>query len=88
MVLSECGGVGYASADPTENAFAYGDLPTDVVALEQEIRQIMASIRSSETLQGFVWTQLSDVQQEINGLLYFDRRPKLPLATLKEIFAD
>ena len=88
VVLSECGGVGYASADPTENAFAYGDLPTDVVALEQEIRQIMASIRSSETLQGFVWTQLSDVQQEINGLLYFDRRPKLPLATLKEIFAD
>ncbi|MEN8184972.1 MAG: hypothetical protein ABFS46_20820 [Myxococcota bacterium] len=37
-------------------------------------------------LSGFVWTQLTDVQQEINGLLSFDRRPKLPLPLLREIF--
>jgi len=28
------------------------------------------------------------VQQEINGLLYFDRTPKLPLEQLRSIFAD
>jgi hypothetical protein len=66
--------------------FAYGELPGTTEQLEQEIRQIMASIRASETLQGFVWTQLTDVQQEVNGLLNFDRTPKLPLATLREIF--
>ena len=88
MLLTECGGVGFESDTQHDNAFAYGDLPTDVEALEQEIRQIMASINASEKLQGFVWTQLTDVQQEVNGLLYFDRKPKLPLATLKEIFAD
>ena len=87
MLLTECGGVGFESDTQHDNAFAYGDLPTDVEALEQEIRQIMASINASEKLQGFVWTQLTDVQQEVNGLLYFDRKPKLPLATLKEIFA-
>ncbi|OUT97719.1 MAG: hypothetical protein CBB90_14465, partial [Gammaproteobacteria bacterium TMED30] len=86
VMLTECGGVGFESGGATKDAFAYGDLPTDTKALEQEIRRIMASINASETLQGFVWTQLTDVQQEINGLLYFDRRPKLPLTTLQEIF--
>jgi len=35
-----------------------------------------------------VWTQLTDIQQEINGLLYFDRQPKLPLSTLRQIFSS
>ena len=51
------------------------------------MRKIMTDIRSLEALQGFVWTQLTDVQQEINGLLYFDRRPKLPIAVLHDIFS-
>jgi len=33
-----------------------------------------------------VWTQLTDVQQEINGLLDFQRRPKLPVARLRSLF--
>jgi len=28
------------------------------------------------------------VQQEVNGLLYFDRSPKLPVTTLRDIFGD
>ena len=88
VMLTECGGVGFDAGDHTREAFAYGDLPGDAAALEQEIRQIMASIKASTTLQGFVWTQLTDVQQEVNGLLYFNRRPKLPMSTLREIFAE
>lgn len=88
VLLTECGGVGFEAEQQIENAFAYGELPGTTEQLEQEIRQIMASIRASETLQGFVWTQLTDVQQEVNGLLNFDRTPKLPLATLREIFED
>ena len=48
----------------------------------------MTDIRSLEVLQGLVWTQLTDVQQEINGLLYFDRQPKLPIAVLRDIFGE
>ena len=32
--------------------------------------------------------ELTDVQQEINGLLYFDRQPKLPLAVLIDMFGE
>ena len=35
---------------------------------------------------GFCYTQLTDVMQEVNGLLDMDRNPKAPLERLKEIF--
>lgn len=87
-LLSECGGVGFVApgtrgpADP----FAYGALPADTAALDAAIAAIAADIGSAHQLGGFVWTQLTDVQQEVNGLLDFQRRPKLPLARLAEIF--
>ena len=35
---------------------------------------------------GYCYTQLTDVMQEVNGLLTMDREPKLPLETLYKIF--
>jgi beta-galactosidase/beta-glucuronidase len=86
ILLTECGGVGFGRY--SDQDFSYGDLPQSAQALEAGIRQIADMIDAAEPLQGFVWTQLTDVQQEINGLLYFDRQPKLPLATIREIFAS
>ena len=56
--------------------------------LEERIRRIAGEVSAQEVLQGFIWTQLTDIQQEINGLLYFDRSPKLPVKTLKDIFSS
>jgi beta-galactosidase/beta-glucuronidase len=85
ILLTECGGIGMGSF--SEEDFSYGNLAETPKALEARMRKIMADIRSLEALQGYVWTQLTDVQQEINGLLYFDRQPKLPLAVLHDIFS-
>ena len=85
ILLTECGGIGMGSF--SEEDFSYGDLADTPEALEARVRTIMTDIRSLEALQGFVWTQLTDVQQEVNGLLYFDRQPKLPLTILHDIFS-
>jgi beta-galactosidase/beta-glucuronidase len=85
ILLTECGGIGMGSF--SEEDFSYGNLAETPEALEARMRKIMTDIRTLEALQGFVWTQLADVQQEINGLLYFDRQPKLPLAVLQDIFS-
>jgi hypothetical protein len=37
--------------------------------------------------RGFGWTPFTDVQQKANGLLYFERTPKLPVDTYRRIFA-
>jgi hypothetical protein len=36
--------------------------------------------------RGYCYTQLTDVEQEINGLLTADRKPKADLDQLKRIF--
>lgn len=90
VLLTECGGVGYqlgeSAADVTEEVFAYGDLPTTTAELERRIRGVAKDVHHARALQGFVWTQLTDVQQEMNGLLSFERKPKLPLSVLRAIF--
>ncbi len=91
VLLTECGGVGYQAnnteAPENDNAiFAYGDLPTTREELERRIRAIAQDIDSAQTLRGFVWTQLTDVAQEKNGLLTFERTPKLPVTLLSELF--
>ncbi|MBO6655299.1 MAG: hypothetical protein JJ934_00315 [Pseudomonadales bacterium] len=86
ILLTECGGIGFGRY--SDDDFSYGDLPQSEADLEERIRSTAAMIGAETVLQGFVWTQLTDVQQEINGLLHFDRRPKLPLETLKTIFSS
>jgi hypothetical protein len=36
-------------------------------------------------VQGFCYTQLTDIEQERNGLLTFERRPKIDPAVLRPI---
>lgn len=86
ILLTECGGIGCGSYGDQD--FSYGDLAKTTGELEARIREIVGEIRSLDKLQGFVWTQLTDVQQEVNGLLYFDRKPKLPVDLLRDIFGE
>lgn len=89
VVLTECGGIGYVGVDaapPERPLFVYGNLPATPDEFEARLRDVAKGIATIPRLAGFVWTQLADVQQERNGLLDFERRPKLPLATLREIF--
>ncbi len=89
VLLTECGGVGYVGENERSgDEFAYGELPATTVALESDCRAIAREISAAKTLGGYVWTQLTDVQQEVNGVLYFDRTPKLPLETFREIFSQ
>lgn len=86
ILLTECGGIGLGSYGDQD--FSYGNLSRTSSELEARIRKIVEEIRSLDKLQGFVWTQLTDVQQEVNGLLYFDREPKLPVDLLRDIFGE
>jgi len=89
VLLTECGGIGYLAPDTepaAHPAFAYGSLPATPAELEARIRDVTTAVADCPDLAGFVWTQLTDVQQEINGLLTFTRTPKLPPETLHALF--
>lgn len=81
VMVTECGGISFRSQG---DAWGYTDTRTPEEFLET-YRQVVGSLLASELVQGFCYTQLTDVQQEQNGLLTFDRRAKFDFAAIREI---
>ena len=48
----------------------------------------MEGIASLRFLAGFCYTQLTDIEQEINGLLTYDRQPKVAPEMIAEIHRE
>ena len=53
--------------------------------LLEKYRDLMSGISSLPFVAGFCYTQLTDIEQEINGLLTYDRRPKVAPGLVSEI---
>jgi hypothetical protein len=50
-----------------------------------KFRDLMEGIASLAFVCGYCYTQLTDIEQETNGLLTYDRRPKLEPGKIREI---
>jgi hypothetical protein len=86
-LLSEFGGIAYIPPKHIVPAQAWGysgveKTPQDVFGRLRGLYQAIAKIPA---FAGLCYTQLTDVEQEINGLLTFDRRPKFDSKHLREI---
>lgn len=57
----------------------------DTSQLLEQYRDLMEGLSSLPFLAGFCYTQLTDIEQEVNGLLHYDRTPKLPTQQIAEI---
>ncbi|KAI1828608.1 glycoside hydrolase family 2 protein [Xylaria intraflava] len=54
--------------------------------LLKRIEALVKAVIQGSHCTGFVYTQLSDVEQEVNGVYSFDRKEKIPAAEVKKIF--
>jgi len=75
--IGECGGVSLVVAG--EDDFAYKHVAS-ADALVQEYGRLIGGVGD---VAGFVWTQLTDVEGELNGLLTKERRPKAPTESIR-----
>jgi beta-galactosidase/beta-glucuronidase len=87
IFLSEFGGIAYrAPGSPVpEGAWGYSGVektPQDALA---RLRGLYEAIARVPRIIGICYTQLTDVEQEINGLLTYDRKPKFDVNAIKEI---
>jgi hypothetical protein len=48
----------------------------------------MVGVAALKFLAGFCYTQLTDIEQEINGLLTYDRQPKVDAEMIAEIHRE
>ncbi|MFK3939589.1 hypothetical protein ACI2JA_18955 [Alkalihalobacillus sp. NPDC078783] len=46
---------------------------------------VIEALYESPLIKGFCYTQLTDVEQEINGLLTYDREPKAAIEKIRAI---
>lgn len=86
VLLTEFGGIAFVS-DQRGEAWGYGSGAESGDALCARLEELIRGIAQTE-FQGYCYTQLTDVQQEVNGLLYPDRRPKVEPERLKRIFEE
>ena len=76
IVLTEFGGI--AISDGTDGDWGYSRRASPDEFLDS-YRALLETIRDLPVLAGFCYTQFCDTYQEVNGLLNFDRTPKVPL---------
>ena len=82
ILLTEVGGVAFQNDDSKSWGYTQA---SDEEAYLRQLEHIFVSIMSSPFLNGFCYTQLTDVEQEMNGLLTYDRKPKTDPANIREI---
>jgi beta-galactosidase/beta-glucuronidase len=87
ILLSEFGGIAYIppGTKVSDDAWGYSGVEKTESAALDRLRGIYEAIAKVPAFAGICYTQLTDVEQEINGLLTYDRKPKFDNKKLKEI---
>jgi beta-galactosidase/beta-glucuronidase len=89
ILMTEFGGVAYKAAKQMdEKAWGYQGIEPTVEAFLSRVDGQVKALVGLSFIGGFCYTQLTDVEQEINGLMTYDRKPKADPETIKKIFAQ
>lgn len=81
LLITEYGGVAIAG----ETGWGYNDKAKDKKECLARIADLTVAIYSMDAVCGFCYTQLTDTQQEVNGLLDAMHDPKFPIAEVRRI---
>jgi hypothetical protein len=79
--VSEFGGIGWAA----EGGWGYGTGPKTIEEFYTRYAGLVNALLDNPDMFGFCYTQLTDVEQEKNGLYFYDRRPKFDLKRMHAI---
>lgn len=92
-VVDEYGGTWWdPNAVETEQAadrkssWGYGKRPTDIEEVYHRIEKLTAILLDHPNIAGYCYTQLTDIEQEQNGIYTYDRQEKFDAKRLKKYF--
>lgn len=85
LMLTEFGGIAY---DKDKNkGWGYGNSVLNEEEYLKKLSSLMDAIYDLKEIRGYCLTQLTDVEQEVNGLFNFNRKPKADINKIKELNA-
>lgn len=91
LVMDEFGGTRWnpdQAPDPKRAAsWGYGQDPTSADEFHDRVQRLTHAIVDRPDWSGYCYTQLTDVEQEQNGLYFYDRSPKFDMTRVRETFA-
>lgn len=91
-IVDEFGGIKWNPSQQMESAqntsWGYGEPPRSLeefyARLEGQVNNVLSM---SADVWGYCYTQLTDVEQEQNGVYYYDRKPKFDMKRIHAIFS-
>ena len=82
--VSEYGGLQWSRGDRGD-AWGYGNAPKTEEELIERYKGLTDALLDNYKMFGFCYTQLYDIEQEQNGLYYYDRTPKFDTEIFRKI---
>ncbi len=93
-IFDEFGGIKWVKdmseqmKNETDQSWGYGEAPRTVEEFYTRLEGLVDALLSmGENICGYCYTQLTDVEQEQNGLYYYDRSEKFDMERIKAIFS-
>ena len=87
IFISEFGGIGWNAQEDNANAWGYGANPHTEEAWLTRLGGLLDAVLRTPGICGFCYTQLTDVEQEINGVYTYDRRAKFDVNQIRALVA-
>ena len=82
ILLTEFGGIGYKVGE--DSGWGYTSVESQEEYIE-DYKRVMEAVFASKVIYGYCYTQLTDVEQEINGILTYGREPKCEVSEIKKL---
>jgi beta-galactosidase/beta-glucuronidase len=86
--VSEYGGIWWNPKQKDTKSWGYGQRPKTEHEFLLRYRGLTEALLQHPKMFGFCYTQLYDVEQEVNGLYTYDRKPKFNMDIIKKITAQ
>ncbi|MFT5474555.1 MAG: beta-galactosidase/beta-glucuronidase [Kiritimatiellia bacterium] len=89
-LVDEFGGIKWippSSEAFADNSWGYGDAPQTLDAFYARLEGLVNVLLSFDHISGYCYTQLTDVEQEQNGIYNYDRSAKFDIERIRAIFS-
>lgn len=89
-LIDEFGGIRWIPSEKdknSENSWGYGDAPKTLEEYYTRLESQVDAILSRPNVWGYCFTQLTDVEQEQNGIYLYNRSSKFDMNRIKAIFS-
>ena len=85
-MVDEFGGLPWIPKEERANSWGYGANIDTVEEFYSILEKEIDALKACKHMVGFCYTQITDVEQEKNGIYYYNRKPKFDTARVKAIF--